>query len=165
MVRTESAPLAVPALSVCLLLSACGSGDLGAIAATGAPAARTEIGSMRVDAGPTRAADGRSAIDAGPVSTSSTEGVCGDGIAQAANGEQCDGNDLAGRTCENVGLGQGELICDPMTCRFLSAHCVLPPSTTLMPAPSQGADAGAGGRVVDAGSTPAVVQACPTGLV
>lgn len=43
---------------------------------------------------------------------------CGDGFASSP--EECDGADLAGRTCENLGLGQGRLGCH--------ADCQLDPS-------------------------------------
>src|SRR3989344_4376724 len=38
-------------------------------------------------------------------------GTCGDGVADAGIGESCDGDDLAGQTCESLGYGGGFLGC------------------------------------------------------
>ncbi len=38
-------------------------------------------------------------------------GSCGDGIVQEAEGERCDGSDLAGETCQTQGFYEGELVC------------------------------------------------------
>jgi cysteine-rich repeat protein len=47
---------------------------------------------------------------------------CGDRIVQP--GEQCDGDNLQGLTCEALGLGFGELFCDPRMCTFDTSGCV-----------------------------------------
>jgi hypothetical protein len=58
------------------------------------------------------------------VESSSSSGVadgCGDGEVDV--GEQCDGADLQGFDCESLGLGAGELGCDPVTCTFDTSMC------------------------------------------
>jgi len=50
---------------------------------------------------------------------------CGDGIVNLA-GEACDGADLAGRTCESLGLGPGILACNA-SCKFDTVGCAAPP--------------------------------------
>ncbi|MFH2006136.1 MAG: DUF4215 domain-containing protein [bacterium] len=45
---------------------------------------------------------------------------CGDGLVVA--GENCDGADLSGQTCETLDLGAGSLACGP-TCAFDSSGC------------------------------------------
>ncbi len=49
-----------------------------------------------------------------------TDEWCGDDIAQA--GEECDGADLGGASCESLNLGGGELACDT-SCRFVVRDC------------------------------------------
>ncbi len=51
-------------------------------------------------------------------------GRCGDGWIQAIHGEECDGTNLADRTCVSLGLGQGELACNH-SCRYDTAGCEL----------------------------------------
>jgi hypothetical protein len=46
---------------------------------------------------------------------------CGDGMLSP--GEQCDGMDLQGFDCESLGLGDGTLGCDPVTCTFDTSMC------------------------------------------
>lgn len=46
---------------------------------------------------------------------------CGDGII--SNSEDCDGQDLDGTTCADVGLVDGVLACDPETCQFDTSMC------------------------------------------
>jgi hypothetical protein len=56
--------------------------------------------------------------------SSSSSGVvmgCGDGEIDA--GEQCDGDDLQGFDCASLGLGGGDLFCDPITCTFDTSMC------------------------------------------
>ncbi len=58
-------------------------------------------------------------------SSSSSTGpgpFCGDGEVQP--GEQCDGLDLQGFDCESLGLGGGELACDPVMCTFDTSGCM-----------------------------------------
>jgi hypothetical protein len=40
-----------------------------------------------------------------------------------APGEQCDGDDLQGFDCASLGLGGGDLFCDPVTCTFDTSMC------------------------------------------
>ena len=47
---------------------------------------------------------------------------CGDGLIQVLYGEQCEGGELGGATCENQGLGGGTLGCND-DCRFDSSGC------------------------------------------
>lgn len=49
------------------------------------------------------------------------EPSCGDGMIQP--GEQCDGEDLQGLDCTKLGLGFGELFCDPEFCTFDTSAC------------------------------------------
>ncbi|PKN24542.1 MAG: hypothetical protein CVU65_11485 [Deltaproteobacteria bacterium HGW-Deltaproteobacteria-22] len=44
-------------------------------------------------------------------------GFCGDGLAQTAFGEECDGADLAGQTCQTRGFGLGTLSCNSFCAR------------------------------------------------
>ena len=46
---------------------------------------------------------------------------CGNGVIDV--GEQCDGGDLNGFQCEDLGLDAGILNCDPMTCTFDTTLC------------------------------------------
>ncbi len=48
------------------------------------------------------------------------EPVCGNGILE--RGEDCDGDDLGGATCESLGLGEGELGCTD-SCTFDTSDC------------------------------------------
>ncbi len=50
---------------------------------------------------------------------------CGDGIVNLPS-EACDGADLAGRTCESLGLGPGTLACSA-SCKFDTLGCSAPP--------------------------------------
>jgi len=51
-----------------------------------------------------------------------TEGRCGDGIIQSIHGEDCDGDELAGQTCQLLGLGGGTLQC-ASNCRWDVSGC------------------------------------------
>jgi hypothetical protein len=48
-------------------------------------------------------------------------GACGDGVVDI--GEQCDGSDLNGFTCVDLGYAGGELACDPVTCTYDASLC------------------------------------------
>ncbi len=50
-------------------------------------------------------------------------GWCGDGVVDAAKGEQCDQSNLNGQTCESRGFSGGPLGCDS-TCLFNVSQCV-----------------------------------------
>lgn len=38
-------------------------------------------------------------------------------------GGDCDPRDLGGETCNTLGLGEGQLLCDPVTCTYSLAFC------------------------------------------
>jgi hypothetical protein len=65
--------------------------------------------------------------------------ACGDGRADTANGEVCDGADLGGATCTSQGLGTGELGCLADCTGFDTAGC----------GPGGGGGGGGGGRQID----------------
>ena len=46
---------------------------------------------------------------------------CGNGVVDT--GEQCEGEQLQGWDCAALGLGGGELRCDPITCTFDTSMC------------------------------------------
>ncbi|MBU1244586.1 SUMF1/EgtB/PvdO family nonheme iron enzyme [Myxococcota bacterium] len=52
-----------------------------------------------------------------------TGGRCGDGNIQAGEGEQCEGEDLNGTSCEDLELGSGTLSCED--CKFVVLACEL----------------------------------------
>lgn len=55
-------------------------------------------------------------------SSCAAAGRCGDATIQAAQGEECDGDDLGGATCESRGFAGGTLACSP-ACRFDTSLC------------------------------------------
>jgi len=57
--------------------------------------------------------------DSAPM-TSGSEPICGDGMLGV--GEECDGSDLAGKTCESFGWEAGTLACNP-DCTFFADAC------------------------------------------
>lgn len=59
--------------------------------------------------------------------------TCGDGAINAV-GEQCDGTDLGGTTCESLNAGEGALACDG-ACKLDAADCT--PATNLVFVTSQ----------------------------
>jgi hypothetical protein len=48
--------------------------------------------------------------------------VCGNGVVDV--GEQCDGADLNGIGCMDLGYASGDLACDPVTCTYDAAGCM-----------------------------------------
>ena len=58
--------------------------------------------------------------DADP--TDSGDPVCGNGAID--DGEQCDGGNLGGFTCVDLGYSGGTLGCDPVTCTYDASACV-----------------------------------------
>ena len=46
---------------------------------------------------------------------------CGNGTID--DGEECDGDDLGGETCESLGFGEGELVCNPLLCTLNTCNC------------------------------------------
>ncbi len=61
-----------------------------------------------------------SATESGSESTSTGGETCGNGMLD--DGEQCDGDDLGGASCESMRLGSGTLACSD-TCMFDSGGC------------------------------------------
>jgi hypothetical protein len=49
-------------------------------------------------------------------------GMCGDAAIQI--GEQCDGTELNGFTCVDLGYSSGDLACDPVTCTYDASGCM-----------------------------------------
>ncbi len=47
--------------------------------------------------------------------------LCGNGVKDP--GELCDGADFGGKTCASIGLGTGDLICNPF-CGIVASNCV-----------------------------------------
>ncbi|MBN1652689.1 MAG: hypothetical protein JXA30_02820 [Deltaproteobacteria bacterium] len=85
---------------------------------SGQPAAG-ENGSLSNDAGQSTSGRG----GANPAADASADGEsdrCGDGTIDP--GEACDGVDLGDQTCESLGLGSGQLKCDP-TCHLDQSEC------------------------------------------
>jgi len=82
--------------------------------------------------------------DAGPVvqdtGPPTPTGFCGDGVVNV-DGEQCDGTDLDGMTCTQLGMGVGDLACYVASCTFDTTMCHEETETTA----GAGAGAGAGG--------------------
>jgi len=68
-----------------------------------------------------------SAILLAGVAFGKTTAVCGDGIIE--QGEQCDGSNLAGQTCQSAGF-TGALYRVPSTCHLNTSACT---SGTLSP--------------------------------
>ena len=72
--------------------------------------------------------------------------ICGNGIIEG--GEDCEGDDLGGATCESLGYGPGTLSCD-IACSFDTSGCspaptptpTSTPTPTLTPTPTSAASA------------------------
>ena len=47
---------------------------------------------------------------------------CGDGFINATLGEECEGSDLGGASCQSLGFDTGALVCGS-DCRFLTGQC------------------------------------------
>lgn len=52
--------------------------------------------------------------------------VCGNGMID--RGEHCDGDNLNGFTCTDLGYASGNLACDPITCTFDASGCIAGPA-------------------------------------
>lgn len=65
--------------------------------------------------------NGSTSGSAGSSTSGPSDPECGDGNIDA--GEQCDTNNLGGFTCAALGLGSGDLNCDPVTCTFDTSMC------------------------------------------
>ena len=50
---------------------------------------------------------------------------CGNGVLDLASGEQCDGTNLNGNTCETHGYTNGTLACSPTSCLFDLSKCII----------------------------------------
>lgn len=59
--------------------------------------------------------------------------VCGNEIKEG--GEDCDGSDLDGQSCETIGFGPGNLTCHS-SCAFITADCSPAPTSTPTPSPT-----------------------------
>jgi hypothetical protein len=55
----------------------------------------------------------------------STTGGGGCGNATIEPGEQCEGTDLNGFSCVDLGFAGGTLACDPMTCMYDASNCTV----------------------------------------
>jgi hypothetical protein len=154
----DSVRLAITISCSVLILVACGSGNLGRIADSLSARHPEAIGvKIELDAGAGANQTGKA---------DASEGYCGDGIVQTSRGEQCDGS-LGALSCGNLGLGAGELSCDPLACQVITSECSRDAGTVNPPLASAGAGGasggGAGGRG-GAGSAGAPA-ACPNNFV
>jgi hypothetical protein len=93
---------------------------------SGAPADLPGDGDGDGDGDPTTTGDG----DGDPTTTGDGDGdptttgddpTCGDGNIDT--GEQCDGGNLGGFSCADLGYSGGTLACDPVTCTFDASGC------------------------------------------
>lgn len=66
--------------------------------------------------------------DGDPDPTTGGPAVCGNGVID--DGEQCDGGNLGGFTCIDLGYSGGTLGCDPVTCTYDASACVADTSTS-----------------------------------
>lgn len=57
------------------------------------------------------------------------EAACGNGVID--EGEECDGADLDGVTCMNLGFESGRLFCDPVICTFETDGCRRPANQVM----------------------------------
>jgi hypothetical protein len=60
--------------------------------------------------------------DGDPDPTTGGNPECGNGVID--DGEQCDGGNLGGFTCVDLGYSGGTLGCDPITCTYDASACV-----------------------------------------
>lgn len=60
--------------------------------------------------------------------TDTGDGECGNGVID--DGEQCDGGNLGGFSCSDLGYSGGTLACDPMTCTYDASGCTTDTSTS-----------------------------------
>jgi len=66
------------------------------------------------------------------VNTTTKISICGNGVVEG--GEDCEGIDLNGQTCESLGYGPGTLSCD-IACSFDTYNCSPAPTPTPTPTP------------------------------
>jgi hypothetical protein len=120
-----------------VLLAACGddapnefttasSGDGATATDTGAPMDLPETGGQDTTTGDGDGdgdpGDGDGDTGPGDGDGDTGVGMCGDGAVSI--GEQCDGAELNGFTCADLGYSSGELACDPVTCTYDASACV-----------------------------------------
>lgn len=48
---------------------------------------------------------------------------CGDGVINTTEGEDCEGSDLDGKSCQSLGFDTGALVCGA-DCKFITTQCV-----------------------------------------
>lgn len=60
--------------------------------------------------------------------TTDTGGGCGNGVID--DGEQCDGGNLGGFSCSDLGYSGGTLACDPVTCTYDASGCTTDTTTS-----------------------------------
>ena len=62
--------------------------------------------------------------DGDPTTSGDGDGdaMCGNGLVD--DGEQCDGGNLGGYSCTDLGYSGGTLGCDPVTCTYDASGCV-----------------------------------------
>ena len=82
------------------------------------------------DVGTTTDTTTDTSTDTGTTTTTTTTtttggAVCGNGTID--DGEQCDGGNLNGYTCADLGYSGGTLACDPVTCTYDASGCVTDP--------------------------------------
>jgi hypothetical protein len=66
--------------------------------------------------------------DTTTTTTTGGDGECGNGVID--DGEQCDGGNLGGFSCTDLGYSGGTLACDPVTCTYDASGCTTDNSTT-----------------------------------
>jgi hypothetical protein len=109
----------------CGMRPAVDMGSGGPSSSTMPPPAQSEAGSdgatssdpITATAGSSDASTGQGSSE----SSGSTSAECGDGVAE--DPEVCDGDDLSGVTCENLGLGGGTLVCASDCASFETGGC------------------------------------------
>jgi hypothetical protein len=74
------------------------------------------------DGDTTATGDGDGDGDGDPTTTTTGDPMCGNGIID--DGEQCDGGNLGGFSCTDLGYTGGTLACDPITCTYDASGCV-----------------------------------------
>lgn len=89
-----------------------------------------ESGESTSDSGTdtTTESESESESDSTTTTTSDTGGDCGNGVID--DGEQCDGGNLNGFTCTELGYAGGTLACDPLVCTYDASGCTADPTTT-----------------------------------
>jgi len=111
-------PFALAAMSSC----AAGVTSPGLTGGAGGSGGATSSTSTTSSAGGAAASSSSSSSSSAAASSSSTGGpdLCGNGTKDP--GEQCDGSDFGGLTCEALGLGPGQLVCNAY-CSIVATGC------------------------------------------